>query len=118
MSVILFIYCCALLVISRTYKYYFIVERTTGTTIFHPMLPYPSVDEEDEPISVPIRLLEKDAESEGILSSMLRFDESKYLILGPYYSTCIMFFVTHFSADIIFIFKNSYIMLYKFIDNL
>ena len=82
MSVVLLIYSCALLFISSTYKYFFIVERSSGTTIFHPMLPYPTVDEDDDPIIMSIRILEKDAEAEGIISSMLRFDESKNL-LGP-----------------------------------
>ena len=52
------------------------MDKSHGVTIFHPQLAYPTVDDEDEPVIVPIQFLEKSAYSTGIIASMLRFDKS------------------------------------------
>ena len=62
-------------VVGSLSAYYFMVNQIDGLTLYHPMLPRPS-DPEDDPISVRINFLERDADREGIIASLLRLDEA------------------------------------------
>ncbi|KAI0222832.1 hypothetical protein LSAT2_025925 [Lamellibrachia satsuma] len=52
-------------------KYMFIISKLDEQTLFHPMLPSP-VDANDEPFTIPISKLERDAHRKGLISKMTR----------------------------------------------
>jgi len=56
--------------IDSAHKYFFIVDRLHGTTIFHPLIPLASADD-DEQVFVHISLLEPFAEKAGVIESIL-----------------------------------------------
>ena len=64
--------CC---LIDSMHKYFFMIDRGQGITIFHPKLPNP-LDEDETPVSLRVHYLENDANKAGIIDSMLRFDEA------------------------------------------
>ena len=87
---------CSQPVVASIYKYFFIADMSNGVTIFHPQLAYPTVDDEDEPVIVPIQFLEESAYSAGIIDTMLRFDNL--------FSTLYKCFMDQVCTDVVFSF--------------